>query len=242
LTVALLSVLDGYAVCRFVPVPSELLRDFAAPHAWVARVGSDAAIGTAAGALLWLVALWFAIGLGATLIAARTGRRHGLLAAVSRRATPALLRRLVIASTGASIALSPVTALATGIEAAPPSSGSIAIGWPSDPVPGVPASPAAAAQPKPSAPAGAIPAPPVVGTTPAPPLDPNPERPSTVLVKPGDSLWRITALRLGPRATDRQIAQDWPDWYRQNRPVIGRDPNLLRPGQQLAVPTAEGKD
>jgi nucleoid-associated protein YgaU len=63
-----------------------------------------------------------------------------------------------------------------------------------------------------------------------------------VLVKPGDSLWRLTAQRIGPTATDRQIALGWPDWYRQNRPVIGRDPNLLRPGQRLAVPTAEGKD
>jgi nucleoid-associated protein YgaU len=62
-----------------------------------------------------------------------------------------------------------------------------------------------------------------------------------VLVKPGDSLWLITAQRLGPTATDGQIAVGWPYWYRRNRPVIGRDPNLLRPGQRLAVPTPEGK-
>jgi nucleoid-associated protein YgaU len=221
--------------------------------------------------LLWLVALWLAIGLAATLIAASTGRRHGLLATLSRRATPALLRRLVIASTGASIALSPVTAVAIGTAAAPAANGSVAIGIPTDPVtpeltpPGWPldqpvggsrsttgpiagataistGSIPADATPRPPV-VGTTPEPPVVGTTPGPPLDPAPDRPapSSVLVKPGDSLWLLTAQRLGPTATDDQIVVAWPYWYRQNRSVIGRDPNLLQPGQRLVVPTAEGK-
>jgi resuscitation-promoting factor RpfA len=302
LLTALLSVLDGYALCRLAPAPGELLRNLAAPHAWVDRVGPDVAVSTAAGALLWLAALWLAVGLGATLITTITGRRRGLLIILSRRATPALVRRLVIASTGASIALTPLTASAAPGVAPNAPSGSIAVTWPTDPVP-EPASPSwpldqagvgsSRSQPPPAAtdrpglmpggqpaapwtasgagtitttppsrtftitdagapptatetiPATAKPAPPVIGRTPGPPLDPapDPDRPasSSVLVKPGDSLWLITAQRLGPTATDDQIAVEWPYWYRKNRPVIGRDPNLLRPGQRLAVPAPEGK-
>ena len=71
-------------------------------------MGTDAAVGSFAEALLWLASLWLAIGLLATLATAMTGQRHGLLDAISRRFTPELVRRLVLASTGASIALSPI--------------------------------------------------------------------------------------------------------------------------------------
>jgi hypothetical protein len=306
LATALLAGLDGYVLCLLAPAPGALLHDVAAPHAWVDRVGTDVAVGTAAGALLWLAALWLAVGLAATLIATITGRRRGLLVTLSRRATPALIRRLVIASTGASIALAPLTAFAAPGAAPTSLDGSVAVGWPTDPVadltspswpldqagagpsrnqpaPAVTASADSGPAPTPgggqsaatrtavngstitpappsgsatttrtvaSAPASPGPtatrsAPPVAGRTPGPPLDPDldPDQPASgsVLVKPGDSLWLITAQRLGPTATDGQIAVDWPYWYRKNRPVIGRDPNLLRPGQRLAVPTPEGQ-
>lgn len=297
--VSIFALIDGYVLWRFPPSPGDLLRDLAAPHAWVARVGADGAIGTGAGVLLWLVALWLAIGLTATVIAAGTGGRPGVLTALSRRMTPALLRRLVIASTGASIAFGPVTAVAAGTAAAPPAAtGSIAIGWPSDPSaaelpppdwpldqttgpsgnrtsaasttsaafgttgsgPGTPPTGQASAPPvagttTPAPPAAGTttpappvagtttPAPPAAGTPPVPPLDPDPGHPapSTVVVKPGDSLWLLTAQRLDPTATDGQIAVAWPEWYRRNRSVIGKDPNLLRPGQRLAVPASKGK-
>jgi hypothetical protein len=57
-----------------------------------------------------------------------------------------------------------------------------------------------------------------------------------VTVATGDSLWTIAAAQLGPAATDRQIAVAWPYWYRANRPVIGRDPDLLQPGTRLSRP------
>lgn len=62
-------------------------------------------------------------------------------------------------------------------------------------------------------------------------------RPShTVVVRPGDSLWAITADELGPRATDRSISARWPEWYAANAHTIGADPDLIHPGQVLHQP------
>ena len=54
----------------------------------------------------------------------------------------------------------------------------------------------------------------------------------------GDSLWAIAARHLGPQATRRQVAHEWPRWYAANRKVIGPDPNLIRVGQVLTAPTS----
>ena len=76
---------------------------------------------------------------------------------------------------------------------------------------------------------------------PAPPsaAPKQPEPPTTVTVQPGDSLWAITAQRLGPSASDTDVAVEWPHWYRANRRVIGSDPGLLQAGQRLVVPSNE---
>jgi hypothetical protein len=50
-----------------------------------------------------------------------------------------------------------------------------------------------------------------------------PRPPGAVVVAPGDTLWGI-----GGRA--------WPRWYAANRATIGRDPDLILPGQRLAPP------
>jgi nucleoid-associated protein YgaU len=213
IVLAVLMTLDGVAVDRLAPSPGELAHHIAAPHVWVSRVGPDAAVGTAAGALLWLTALWLMLGLLVTLAATFAARPHGLLDTVSRRITPALVRRLVTAATGASLALNPVVATAAPTGSSAP----------------IVATSAVAGSVSPALPEE---------TTPGPPLDPEPAA-GTVLVKPGDSLWRITAQRLGPSASDQQIAIGWPYWYRTNRRVIGRDPNLLQPGERLTVPTAQ---
>lgn len=57
-----------------------------------------------------------------------------------------------------------------------------------------------------------------------------------VTVVTGDSLWSIAAQQLGPFATDVEIAEEWPRWYRANREVIGADPGRIYPGQELRVP------
>ncbi|GAA5161073.1 LysM peptidoglycan-binding domain-containing protein [Ornithinimicrobium tianjinense] len=60
-----------------------------------------------------------------------------------------------------------------------------------------------------------------------------------VVVHRGDTLWDITARHLGQQATDQDVAEQWPLWYAANRDVIGDDPHLLRPGQQLVAPAPE---
>ncbi|WP_159618051.1 LysM peptidoglycan-binding domain-containing protein [Arthrobacter zhaoguopingii] len=57
-----------------------------------------------------------------------------------------------------------------------------------------------------------------------------------VVVRRGDSLWSIAAARLGPLASDAEIAASWPRWYARNASRIGPDPDLLTPGQTLAAP------
>lgn len=57
-----------------------------------------------------------------------------------------------------------------------------------------------------------------------------------VVVRPGDSLWAIAARHLGPEASAQDVAEAWPRWYAANRDLIGPDPDLILPGQRLAVP------
>lgn len=56
-----------------------------------------------------------------------------------------------------------------------------------------------------------------------------------VEVRPGDSLWRLNRQR-APRAATRDLARLVERTYRTNRPVIGPDPDLIRPGQRLVLP------
>jgi hypothetical protein len=59
---------------------------------------------------------------------------------------------------------------------------------------------------------------------------------STVVVAPGDSLWSISQERLGPEAAPRQIALDVERIHQTNLTRMGADPNLVFPGQRLALP------
>ena len=58
-----------------------------------------------------------------------------------------------------------------------------------------------------------------------------------VMVQPGDSLWRIAAHSLGPDATDADVDNAWRAWYFVNREVIGDDPDVILPGQDLRAPS-----
>ncbi len=58
----------------------------------------------------------------------------------------------------------------------------------------------------------------------------------TVTVQPGDSLWKLTTQSLGATASDQAIAATWPAWWERNRDVIGDNPHLIHPGQQLHPP------
>ncbi len=60
------------------------------------------------------------------------------------------------------------------------------------------------------------------------------------VVQAGESLWTIAADALPPEATTAQVASTSAAWYEANRSTIGADPDLIRPGQQLTAPDAEG--
>lgn len=68
---------------------------------------------------------------------------------------------------------------------------------------------------------------------------PSGPRSHTVVVSPGDSLWSIAAADLPPGVSDARIAARWHAVYAANRRLIGRDPDLLEPGQQLRLPGKE---
>ena len=57
-----------------------------------------------------------------------------------------------------------------------------------------------------------------------------------VIVRPGDSLWRIAGRLLPADADGTAVAQLTAALYSANRRAIGPDPDLLRPGQHLVVP------
>ena len=58
-------------------------------------------------------------------------------------------------------------------------------------------------------------------------------------MRPGDSLWSLTARQLGPGATSTQIAAAWPRLYAANRAAIGNNPDLIHPGQRLVPPAPD---
>lgn len=62
----------------------------------------------------------------------------------------------------------------------------------------------------------------------------------TVTVKQGDTLWSIAAATLKTNRAGR-IASYWPLIYKANRSVIGSDPDLIMPGQVLALPHSDGR-
>lgn len=64
--------------------------------------------------------------------------------------------------------------------------------------------------------------------------------PDGVVVRAGDTLWSIAARQLGPSATVQDVAEEWPRWYAANRDLIGPDPDLILPGQELRIPPPAG--
>jgi hypothetical protein len=65
--------------------------------------------------------------------------------------------------------------------------------------------------------------------------DADPQTTGTFVVGAGDSLWSIAGAWL-ESSDGARIARYWPRIHRANRSTIGRDPNLIRPGQVLAMP------
>lgn len=60
--------------------------------------------------------------------------------------------------------------------------------------------------------------------------------PATVVVRAGDSLWALAERDLGPAASPAEVARHARRLHRLNRAVVGPDPDLIHPGQQLRLP------
>jgi len=60
-----------------------------------------------------------------------------------------------------------------------------------------------------------------------------------VVVRRGDTLWAIARVRLDAGTDLAATAQEVDRWYVVNRDVIGADPDLIHPGQQLVPPSKE---
>jgi len=106
------------------------------------------------------------------------------------------------------------------------------------PLPGVdpPSGPASSALPFPEA------APSSPSTSPGLTTVPAPTAPREVVVRPGDSFWRLAerhqADRLGRQPTDREVVACWVDLVDRNRHrlVVADDPDLIFPGQVMEIP------
>jgi hypothetical protein len=59
------------------------------------------------------------------------------------------------------------------------------------------------------------------------------------VVRPGDTLWDIAAADVGESSDDALTTAHWHRIHRLNRAVIGSDPDLIHPGQQLRMPTPQ---
>lgn len=233
------------------------------------RQGPDAEdlLGAAAaisGALLvgwWVVSLLLAT---ATTVLDRMGNLRA--AAVTRRLSPAFMRRLVVAALSVQLVAGPAAAHAATtvpgpqwaptqdqVSSAPADPGnatdSSAFSTPGDGADRVIVHPPIEEAAKDNVPPpsrlepGWQPAAPMVspGLLTAPGVrsigDAGTEA-RAVAVLAGDTLWDIAAFALGPEATDVDIALAWPRWYEANRSIIGQNPDVLLPGQVLQPPSA----
>jgi len=208
-------------------------------------VGFEDQLGIVANTAGLIVTAWWAMSLSIAVAAAILERSGKLRAAsAAGKFAPAFMRRLALAAVGFQLVTAPLAMAST---------------LPSPPGPGASAPAAVSAAWTPTA----APAPPTVPPA-APPgtsavdhpqwrplrpvIEPGPlagrplrpqqpaEKGPEVTVRHGDSLWTLSAARLGPFASDVDIALDWPRLYQANRDIIGANPHLLRPGQILRIP------
>lgn len=71
---------------------------------------------------------------------------------------------------------------------------------------------------------------------PARPLGATTDRQAALVVRPGDTLWRLASDRLRPQAPAGEVAALVERLHHRNRQRIGPDPDLIQPGQRLIVP------
>lgn len=186
------------------------------------------------GALAALVAVVLAAGSLLVLLAELPGRVGAVADVLARRCLPRVLRAALVAALGLGSAALPATA--AGADTHRPATTRLVPDL-DRPAVGRPALIAALPAPTPTRTPAATPTAHrnVTPPTPAAPAT-APRDAEPVLVRPGDTLWSIAAHALGTGASDRAVAAAWPRWWQANRDVIGDNPDLIRPGQQLTPP------
>lgn len=70
----------------------------------------------------------------------------------------------------------------------------------------------------------------------APSRAPAPAPAHSLVVRRGDTLWALARRDLGPRAADGAVNRRWQAIYALNRGVVGANPDVIHPGQQLRLP------
>ena len=215
--------------------------------------GFEDQLGVAANTAGLSVIVWWAMSFVIAVLAAFLDRcGNARAASAAGKFTPAFMRRLALAAVGLQLVTAPL-ATASPLPALPGSPGAApaaSAAWTPAAVPATTGTPPPAVistpgpGPQPGTPAVANPQwQPISPLVEPGPLvgrqlrAPQPGVQSTeVTVRPGDSLWTLSSARLGPFASDVDIALDWPLIYQANKDIIGANPNLLRPGQVLQLP------
>jgi hypothetical protein len=226
-------------------------------------------LGLAANTTGLILILWWSISLMSAVVSAllqRSGRIGA--AAVTARFSPAFMRRLALAALGFQLLSAPLATAASLAGPDPLPSPAVSALWTPTTTAAeglvlpLPLRGLAAPPPGPAPDAAPAPASASRNARQGPPASPSwtPHSPTVdpgalaagqlrvhepgdgvaeVTVRAGDTLWSLAASRLGPLASDVDIAREWPRLYRANREVIGESPHLLHPGQVLRLPARE---
>lgn len=198
----------------------------------------DGAAAPAFDALLVTAATWVllaTLGWGGLLVLVALAERvsRGRLRVVDRVACPRRLRPLLLALAGTAV-LAPGAAHAAAPHVDDPGA------TPAHVLP-VPTRPVDAGGTGGTGDAGRPPPAPASRPDPTDPTDPtdpaDPQRAAAVVtVRPGDSLWALAQRHLGPDAAPAEVAGLVARVHHRNLGVVGDDPDLVRPGQQLRFP------
>jgi len=198
------------SVCRAVgPSWHEVCSLITSPQQTLRYAGADQVVLTMAGVLLWALCGWLIAAAGCCALAANPGRGGRAAAKLARVMSPRLLRRACGVAVGVGLLPSVVPSLAG-------------------------TAPAYAAVTQVVSDAAV----PVAAADVDWPEQPDaPAAPATVTVRPGDCLWSLARAHLDADASTAQISAEVDRWWEANAETIGADPDLLIPGQILAIPS-----
>jgi hypothetical protein len=198
------------------------------PQGLVDRAGPDALLLVVVPVLAWLCWGWGALGLLLTVASTAPGWAGGLARLLLTGLLPAGARRAAALALGVGLTAAPVVLphpsppASVVTVAAADQSGSAAAAPPMD---------------RPTGPGSTVPDwPGSAGVPDWPAADPGGH-----VVHRGDCLWDIATTWLqsrtpGAPVTDAAVGQAVTAWWQANAEVIGPDPDLLLPGQQLRAP------